>query len=684
MTPHSSARRVATCLVLTLAVAPTHALHAQQAATLDAGLRVARLVAEPAFLELQAGEAVPFRVTALDAEGRPVNAQLRVTARRSGDGAVRIAGDSVVGLSAGENQIVATVVLPAGAAVEPPRLTVPVTVSWPSVDRVVVESGAARLYVGTTVRHRATALHADGSERPRPNVQWASSDPTVATVDRFGDVAAVRPGTVTITASVERSAGTVTREIAAFPATTLDVRVSADAVRTGDVVRLEARALDRSGRAILDVPVVWSFQFTPDDSIRAPGASGLIRGDRFVGEVPGIYTVLAHAGPLVGRHAIDVRPREAVREVVHVGHGGVQHVRTSDLWVYEGVDGRDYAITGTWGADGYAYFWDVTDPSQIVKTDSLRLDARTVNDVKVAPNGRYAALSREGASNRRNGLVVLDLQDPAHPRIAATYDDGLTGGVHNMFATDTHLFALSAGDKYVILDMGDLAAPRFVSEYDHPDSRVHDVWVHDGLAYSSEWGTGIVVVDVGNGRWGGTIEKPVFVTAVPYPVGATHAAFPYAQQSTGKFYLFLGDEIMSRRGAAWAGTPGAGEKGGTPEVASGYIHVIDFTDPMNPRDVARYEVREFGTHNLWIEDDVLFQAYYDGGLRMVDVSGELLGNLAEQGREIAVFKSFDPGGFVANAAFVWGAQPYKGHIFFSDHYSGLWAVRLQPGRRPTS
>ena len=26
--------------------------------------------------------------------------------------------------------------------------------------------------------------------------------------------------------------------------------------------------------------------------------------------------------------------------------------------------------------------------------------------------------------------------------------------------------------------------PRFVSEYNHPNSRVHDVWVHDGLAYS--------------------------------------------------------------------------------------------------------------------------------------------------------------------------------------------------------
>jgi hypothetical protein len=33
---------------------------------------------------------------------------------------------------------------------------------------------------------------------------------------------------------------------------------------------------------------------------------------------------------------------------------------------------------------------------------------------------------------------------------------------------------------------------------------------------------------------------------------------------------------------------------------------------------------------------------------------------------------------------VWGAQPHKGHVFFSDTNSGLWAVRLLPKGRPIS
>ena len=61
-----------------------------------------------------------------------------------------------------------------------------------------------------------------------------------------------------------------------------------------------------------------------------------------------------------------------------------------------------------------------------------------------------------------------------------------------------------------------------------------------------------------------------------------------------------------------------------------------------------------------------------------------MGNLATQGREIAVFKPFDPDGFAANVSVVWGAQLHKGHIFFNDLVSGMWAVKIQPEERPIS
>ena len=111
---------------------------------------------------------------------------------------------------------------------------------------------------------------------------------------------------------------------------------------------------------------------------------------------------------------------------------------------------------------------------------------------------------------------------------------------------------------------------------------------------------------------------------------------------------------------------------------AGYIHIVDFTDPLNPEEVARYDVPEAGSHNLWIEGDELYAAFYNGGLRVVDISGELKGNLFDQGREIAQYFAYDPEGFVPNAPFAWGPQPYKGHIFIADHHSGLWAIKLEP------
>ena len=654
-------------------------------------LKVTRLVVEPAKVQLEAGATTKVKVLAYDAQNALVHAPLRVGGSRNVQvsNLVCVAGSGcTVDLKAtaqGVFRVPAFVVLPATENRQPLNTMLEVSVVWPAVSRITVAMPDKKLYPGTTLSHSATAFHANNTPRPGAVFRWSSSDPAIASVDRFGNVTAHKAGTVSIIAQMEGARGELRHTVPAFAATKLEITTATDQVKTGDVVSLGLRATAASGQEVRDLPVTWSYTFAPDDSIRAPGAAGEVTTDgKFVAEVPGVYTVLAAAGPLQARKAIDVRPREAVRPITLSGRGAIQHVHTSDLWVFEGNNKRDYALVGTWGGDGWSYMFDVTDPAKIVKTDSVKIDARIVNDVTVSPDARWAALSREGASNRRNGVVLLDLADPAHPKVAANYDEDLTGGVHNMFATNSHLFALSGGDKYIIIDVRDLAKPKKVSEYNHPNSSLHDVTVVDGIAYSSEWNNGVVMVDVGNGKWGGTLEKPVFINNYAYPVGATHEVF-ISKQKNGKVYAFLGDEIMSRQGAAWAGTQyGLMEKGGVPQTMSGYIHIVDVTDPTKPRDVARYEQREFGSHDVWVEDDILYQAYYDGGLRVIDVSGDLMGDLANQGREIAVFKTYDPQGYTANAPMVMNAQPYKGHIFLTDFNSGLWSVKLQPKVKPVS
>ncbi len=643
--------------------------------------QIARLDARPSRVVVTAGDSVRLEILAYDAQGRSVTAPVRIAAPGR---ALDIRGwyehGYLKGLVAGEYDLAAMAVGATDVVVR-----VPVVVNWPAIARVTIDAEPGTLYQGTAIRHWAAAFHADGSRRPDPDVRWSSTQPSVVAVDRFGNVTAVGTGRATIEARVAGVSAAKAFEVRALPAATLELRGGAEEVRTGDVQRFVARALDGRGREITDVAVTWSYTFVPDTSATAAAGPAQIRNGTFVADAPGIYTVMASAGPLSARRAFKVTPRDVVRRVEVMGQGRINDHYTSDIWVFQGVDGRDYALTGSRQAASHAFVWDVTDPTNIRKTDSIITDARSVNDVKASPDGRYAVISREGASNRRNGVVILDMKNPAHPTVASVFDEGLTGGVHNVYATNDYLFALSGGDKYLIIDVRDLYNPTYVSEYDHPDSRIHDVWVHDGLAYSAEWGTGVVVVDVGNGKWGGTIEKPVLVTTFPLPTGQTHAVFPYYQQSTGKFLLFVGDEIIGRRGLAWQGTgpdfrqpydPRTGT-GGYPRATSGYIQIVDFTDPASPEMIARYEVSEYGTHNMWVEDDILYQAYYEGGVRMVDVSGELMGNLYTQGREIAVFKAHDPAGWIHNAPAAWGVMPHKGNIFFSDNTSGIWSIRLQ-------
>ena len=658
---------------------------------------VVRLVADPPELAMRVGDEAQVTVTGITRSGARVDAPgVRLVGPRL---AMRVREGAVTALTAGEFALIATLIPAEGAPPggDPVTLRVPVTIDWPAVARVVVTpTSDTRLLVGTTVRLIARAEHGDGSARPGPAVEWRSGTPDVATVDRFGRVTAVAPGTATIAATVDGVEGTATMSADPFTGESLEIVGGVTRARTGDVVDFGAEVRDSDGQLLTRVPVEWSHAYEEPDGIMAPSAPAQMRGGRFVADVPGVYTVIADAGPLSARTSFRVVARDVIQKLEIQGQGREQRVRTTDFWVFEGRDGRDYALTGAKRSDGYGFVWDVTDPGGIVKTDSIQVDARSVNDMKVSPDARYATMTREGASNRRNGVVILDLADPAHPKIAAEVTDhGLTGGVHNAFPTNTHVYALAGGDKYVILDIADIYNPRYVGEYNHPDSRLHDVWVMDGLAYSAEWETGLVVADVGDGRWGGSPENPVFVSSYPLPTGGTHAVFPYVSESTGKHYVFVGDEIMSRRGLAWEG-PGQGrgsyqlpydpETGmnGIPLATQGYIQIIDFSDPENPEMVARYEVPEYGTHNVWVEDDVLYQAYYEGGVRMVDVSGDLMGNLYTQGREIAVFKAYDPIGYVPNSPMAWSVMPFKGRIFFSDTNSGLWSARLVPRSRPIS
>ena len=79
------------------------------------------------------------------------------------------------------------------------------------------------------------------------------------------------------------------------------------------------------------------------------------------------------------------------------------------------------------------YAIDLTDPAKPAITDSVIVDARTINDLMTTEDGKYGVLTREGASLRKNGIVILSFEDPAHPKQIAEFTETVTGGVHSTF-----------------------------------------------------------------------------------------------------------------------------------------------------------------------------------------------------------------------------------------------------------
>jgi len=560
-----------------------------------------------------------------------------------------------------------------------------VTVNYSETESILIDI-QNEAYVGSYIPYSYKFITKNGYEKNDLVSSYVfpkSSNNNVVAVDSNGLLKALNSGETIITLESDGIKASKKVKVKKNPVKSLEIITSIDTqtlnhppysllnlddkfVRTGDVLNLETKMIDKNGKEIKGLNATYSFYGQSFDGSNS--ASGLIKENKFVADVSGLYTVNAHFGNITSSTKIKVINRGIKRDIVQLGTGDVFDKHTSDAWFFEGVDGKDYGVSGTF-FDGKAYFWDVSDPTNITKTDSIKVDARIVNDVKVSKDSKICVITKEGASNRKNGFVVLDISNPSDVKVLSEYTDGLTGGVHNVFIDNNHVYALNAfGNpaKFEVVNIEDPKNPKGVGKFElELGSAIHDIWIEDGIAYTSNWKDGLYIIDVGNGIAGGSPSNPVAVANYKYQTGANHAAFPFKSKSTGKFYVVLGDEIFPDGVDFFAANE-----------TTGFLHFVDFTDLKNPKEVARYELPGYGSHNFWIEDDVVYAGMYNGGVRVIDVSGELLGDLYKQGREIAAFKTGSPNGFIPNNTMTWGSQYFKGHIFYSDFNAGIGALKL--------
>jgi hypothetical protein len=618
-------------------------LAAQEPAT------VARIEIRPSRVESTVGDTVRLTATPYDADGRQVAVPLQWFTSYE-VGTIDSTG-TFVAYSPGERTI--------GAAAGGHTATIPVVVASAPPARVEVIAPATHL---TATSWIPIAVHAYNSLGGRTfdtedEVTWTSSDPRVADVVG-GFLEARRPGTVTVTATTQGVSGSIEVMVEAANPGQLAITAPESSIRTGDVYPLAPT---------IDGQPLQADAF-PRYTVTGPIGAKVYPDGAFVAEEPGAYVVVADYGGSSATVGITVTPREHEHRLETVGHMGVPTAHTADIWVFE-----DVAYLGTF-MDDKLRVYDISDPASPVLTDSIQVDARRINDVMANPGSDFAIMTREGAANRINGFVILDTSDPKHPRIAGEYTATVSGGVHTTWIVDDLVYATHNGTGDMrIIDVSDRANPREVGRWgvEHQNRVLHDIFIKDGVAYLSYWDDGLVMLDLGGAGKGGTPTNPVFISRINYPEGNTHTAWRW------KNYVFVGDEIFPTN---W--------NMDRPIAARGFIHVIDVTDIENPVEVAKYEVPEAGAHNIWIDEDeeVLYIAYYQAGLRALDVSGELRGDLYAQGREIDRFLTTASEGVVLpNVPFAGTVMLHDGLIYTVDFNSGLWIHRMTPtGDRPIS
>jgi hypothetical protein len=578
---------------------------------------VARILVTPAEPVMNAQDTLRLRARAVDAQGRDVpGASIRfVAAGGSFEGGVE--EDGLV-RSGSTGTIPVGVIATVGNARPAVQIVNVRMVAGPAT-RIDLTPGAARMVVGQRTRLAGAAYSAAGDlreERPR----YTSSAPAVATVDAHGIVTARAPGRATVTAASGGASATAEVTVVANTIATIEVLPGATDARTGDVIRMRAIARDAAGRTIEGLTPTWSF---------SPG-HGMVDADgAFVGYERGTYTVTATLGGRSGEAVVNLVPRDVRRPATVVGRLPRTGFTTEEVWVHPG--GR-HAYLGTGSGGDRLYAIDISDPAAPVVTDSIVANTRRVNDLMTTPDGSHLVFTRENASNRRNGIVIASLADPAHPRVVAEFTDGITGGVHSAFVYGqaphgTHVYATNnATGALHIIDISNPLQPREAARWqtDRPDvgRTLHDVDVQNGLAYLSYWNDGLVILDVGSGIRGGSPSNPQFVSQYKYDLNdlyrqveatggpgfirGTHTAWRHRD------YVFIADEVFPAASVEGARDASAGR-------AYGRMQVLDVSDIANPRSVAFYEPEFGGVHNVWVAGDTLYMGAYNGGFRAFDV-----------------------------------------------------------------
>jgi choice-of-anchor B domain-containing protein len=353
--------------------------------------------------------------------------------------------------------------------------------------------------------------------------------------------------------------------------------------------------------------------------------------------------------------------------------GGGPTERVSDLWGWtDPLTHREYALVARTGA---LVFVDISAPAGPVVVAQMPANPSGARDVKVYRDHAYFV----GDGAGEHGMMVFDLtrlrgvQGPPRDMMPDTVYHGIASA-HNLAIDTASALAIavsvssggtSCGGGLHLIDIREPKAPQFAGCFTDTEGlvapgRTHDVQCvryhgpdqrfRDRTICFASNETALRIVDVTNPA------EPVALGRGSYP-GAAYIHQGWLTDDQQHFYL--DDELDELVGT-------------TDRTRTMIWDVSDLEDPVL---IGTYLGPDASTdHNLFILGNRMYQANYQGGLRVVDISNRL------SPREVGHFDTTPYEGNAAGFYGAWGVYPFfpSGNVIVTSMQEGLFVLRPRP------
>ncbi len=343
----------------------------------------------------------------------------------------------------------------------------------------------------------------------------------------------------------------------------------------------------------------------------------------------------------------------------------MQGTTGSDIWGWaDDTTGNEYALMGMTNATAFV---DVTDPDNPVFLGTLPTETVSSpwRDIKVYKDHAYIVADNAG----QHGMQVFDLTHLRNQTAPQTFAADVVYSdfevAHNLAINEDSGFAYAVGTDTCagglhIIDIRTPNNPMFAGCHASPISPdttiTHDTKCVTYLGPDTDYAGSEICASSNEDHFE---LADVTVKAAPVTISTrTYAQLGYVHQAwftDDHRFVFVGDELDESNFGAPTRT-----------------HVFDVSDLDNPVYVFAYEATTNAIdHNMYVVSNLLFQANYTTGLRILEF-GDLSNN---ELMEVAFFDTF-PDSDAVDFDGAWSVYPFfpSGNIIVSDISNGLFIL----------